>query len=237
MAGNVASRPAPQPTAANENAPNFSPEKAPVSPQAQAILAGMKRVAAENATRTAGGDLRLAQADAGNASDVEPVMPQSPPQPPKPQQAKPPEPAPSSYRAGKPWPPIPKDWIGRDHLGNPMLTRQASDELDAYKAEMLDLARKLENMEGLHMGLGQGDDKSLAANLLKQYLAADKDEVTLPPSKALREAPNVASAVDAMRSHVMDWLIDPNKTRQTEEQIVPKILALKDGEDVTVPSK
>lgn len=234
---------APQPAnlrgAANDNAWRSGLENAsissPVSPQAKAILAGMNRAHTDDANAGTGGYPRMAQADTGNASDAEPPLPL--PQPQEAQQTRPPEPVPNSYRKGKPWPPIPNDWIGRDHLGNPVLTRQASAELDAYRAQMLDLANQLERTKGLHVGLGQGDDKSLAAGLLKQYLTGDKDQVTLAPSKALREAPNVASAVERMQAHVMDWLVNPNKKQQPGEQIVPKILALKDGESVTVPSK
>jgi murein DD-endopeptidase MepM/ murein hydrolase activator NlpD len=73
MAGGMAHHAITQPVAANENSPMAGPEEAAVSPQGQAILVGMKRAADQDARSGDDDDLRLAQADTGNASDAAPA--------------------------------------------------------------------------------------------------------------------------------------------------------------------
>lgn len=229
--------------------PTAGQELATLSPGGSAILAPMKRVDRDDRKYPQ----VLAKLDDGAANDASPATPKSPslqdtgPYPDTPVELPSAkltpkrDPVPSGYLKAKaegkePWPSIPDDWITSDRRGNPVLTLKASQELDGYKAQMQSLVRQLDENPNLDVGLGQKGDKSLAAMLLKHYLAGDTDLIRLPPKAALLAAPNVASAITALNGHVVTWLLDPTATKRAEEQIVPEILKLKDGESITVPS-
>ncbi|WP_374378185.1 hypothetical protein [Dongia sp.] len=146
--------------------------------------------------------------------------------------AKDPEPVPNGLAIGRPtpgkatWPIIAQDWVTTDKDGNSVLTEKASQALDRYKEMMRAEASKYtaftnEKATGLQADAGA---------FMRHYLDGSGVALELTPTSQLLDGTNVKSASDDLNTHVLEWLTNPNMTKQVSEQLVPKMAVLKDGE-------
>lgn len=246
---------------AQDNAPaspSPRPDNATLSPQGRAILAGMEHARASEPQIVA----RLAQSEGDTRLDADPAgtlpttaQPDSDAAPhrripeitgekrrPQPLAStardyeKDPEPVPTDLlpKTGgqKIWPEIPADWIAQDRRGYPVFTPEASQELDRYKNE---ISGEPEKYARLIRRLAP-NAPTYTGELLQHYLEGSGAEFPVRPHETLLTDQSIASADNALHNHIVSWLTNPRQTDKVAEAIVPKILALKDGESVTVPS-
>jgi hypothetical protein len=244
--------------------PNSSHQASPLSPQGEAILAGMETAMPPSLEN----DIRLAQADSGPKSAQKTSIPTAPSadQSVNPSNSgsvssegkmmpsevssasdgKAPDAVPAQYLNEKaaghePWPSIPDDWMTTDQTGKPILTSEASKKLDDYRVYMNGFVGQLKTHPEFHAGIGI-DDPSLTVSLLRRYLnppanPQDRDKsAVIPATDALRQQATVKSAIEGLHNHISNWLTNPSFTSRNSEQIVSKILHLKDGQAIEAPA-